>query len=1532
MKGFCLAVTGITCLVPGVLFSGAQAQTGAGQAKPDWYRIPITRPLIELANIHTVSKRSPTPGFHGGAFQRLLAVRTFFITPATPDNWNAGTGNWSNAADWTAGIPNSSSAVTIGNTSNGYVTEDLAGASVASLSILSGNTLFIAPGYALTVGGATSVSAGGQLLVASSGTGGGTLNMGGSLTNAGYMQVGNGSLGGTSTANVAGTYTGTGGRMVLQGGNFAGSNALLNVGGAAPSILTGTYNVEGNVGSAAVEWGSGGITQIGDGGANLGIVYVTGTNAYLEVGATNTNSALRTLTTIAGNGELELDGGTSVTTTGALTVNTAGQLYVGETGPGGGTLNLGGSLTNRGYMQVGNGSLGGPSTVKVTGTYTGTGGRVIVQGGNTSGTNALLNITGAAPGILTGTYDVEGNGGSAAVKWSSGGITQIGDGGSNQGIVYVTGANAYLEIGATNSNSALKGLTSIAGNGELELDGGTSVTTTGALAVNSNGQLFVGDFGTGGGTLNVGGSLTNAGNMEIGNTGSGSAATVKVTGTYTNTGGKVLLQGGNASGSNALLNVSGAAPSILTGIYDVQGSTGSAVVKWGSGGITQIGDGGSNQGIVYVTGSNAYMEVGSTNSNSALKGLTTIASNGELELDGGTSVTTNGGLTVNRNGQLFVGDLGAGGGALNVGGPLTNGGALQVGNTGLGTGATVKVTGTYIGTGGKVTVVGGNVTGANALLHVSAAAPGTLTGTYDVEGHLGSAAVKWGSGGVTQIGDGGSNQGIVTVTGTDAYLEVGATNSNSALKGLATIASNGELELNGGASVTTTGALAVNGNGQLLVGDSGTGGASFKTGGSLTNSHYVQVGNTVLTSGASINVGTSLTNNATGTIDVYGGNVIPGGSVLEITGPTLANSGTINLFAGIGAAGLSINGNVALSGTGTINLSNNANNIISATVATDTLTNSSTIQGSGAIANLGIVNKGTIIANQPVPLRILPSTAGLNNQGTLSVFAGDTMQIGTSSGSALKNFSGTTLSGGTYSVGGTLQFGASGASIVTDAANISLAGTGARIIDFGDNNVLTNLATITSTGSFTLGASYGTFTTVGNFTNNGTLSVGAGDKFIVNLSHGLTNFSGTTLTGGSYSVSGTLQFAGANIVTNAANITLASSTAAIVNQSSTNALMGFTTNAAAGKFTLSGNAGLTTSGGSFTNAGLFTVSTGSTFKVGGSSFNFTQTAGTTTVDGTLAGASAGSLSLNGGSLFGTGTVNYGVVDAGTISPGDSVAQTGKLGVTGTYKQNSGGALDVTIGGTTAGATYDQLNVTSTATLGGTLNISLASGYTPAVGNTFDILNASSISGNFSTTNGLAINGSEHFAVTTVSGDEILLTVVAGAAPADTASLTQSLHAGLVHRSYGMGVFGGRSLPTTGIATFRAPFAAPSLARLAAAPLGRMLQMPRIPAASALSTPAATHGFRPMDEFGSPAAGSALASAGDAGGAGFTGISQVSAAASNSMATMNHMRFECGVDLKALLKTSRKQLVRALWAAPDSPEALAIGYMNYTTSH
>jgi len=633
---------------------------------------------------------------------------------------------------------------------------------------------------------------------------------------------------------------------------------------------------------------------------------------------------------------------------------------------------------------------------------------------------------------------------------------------------------------------------------------------------------------------------------------------------------------------------------------------------------------------------------------------------------------------------------------------------------------------------------------------------------------------------------------------------------------------------------------------------------------------------------------------------------------------------------------------------------------------------------------------------------ILPSSLQLKNTGTVSVLTGDTMQIGTSAGGALENFSGTTLTGGTYSVGGTLQFGASGTSIVTDAANISLTGAGAKIVDFSGNNVLTDLATIAAGGSLTFGSSWGTFTTVGNFTNNGTLSVGASDEFIVNLSHTLTNFSGTTLTGGTYKITGTLQFAGANIVTNAANISLTGANSKIVNQSNVNALTnfatnnagasftlgagrsfttagnftndgslvvgagdtfkvdgdltnfsgttltagaytvsgtlefdsanivtnaanitlsgtgkivnqtgsgnaiaGFTTNTAAGKFTLSGNANLTTTGGNFTNAGLFTVSTGSTFTVGGSTFNFTQTAGTTTVNGTLTSSGAGSLSLNGGSLFGTGTLGYTVSDSANITPGDSATQTGALKVSGTYAQNTAGTLNVTIGGTTAGTNYDQLNVTSTASLNGTLKISLASGYTPAVGNTFDILNASSITGNFATIDGLAINSHEHFTETVVGTDEIELTVATGALPS-TVSLSQPLtHPGVVQGRYGRQVYGGQREITL----------APAPAAVAGVP---QISMP-----ASLHLLAGGRAFRPMDESvvpvaaaPSPAISGSLAAA-------------PAASALNPMASMNHMRFEAGVDVNALLKTSPRRLLRGLWAAPDSPHAVNIGYMTMT---
>ncbi len=160
----------------------------------------------------------------------------------------------------------------------------------------------------------------------------------------------------------------------------------------------------------------------------------------------------------------------------------------------------------------------------------------------------------------------------------------------------------------------------------------------------------------------------------------------------------------------------------------------------------------------------------------------------------------------------------------------------------------------------------------------------------------------------------------------------------------------------------------------------------------------------------------------------------------------------------------------------------------------------------------------------------------------------------------------------------------------------------------------------------------------------------------------LNKFSGTTLTGGIYNLhwhSAIRRQRHDPPASNAANITL-NGAGRMIDFGNNNILAGFNNNASTGIFKLASGAALSTTGGSFTNAGAFTVSAGTTFTVGGSGFNFTQTGGATTVDGTLTSATPGTLAVNGGSLDGAGTLGYNVVDDSTLTPGDSAAKTGKL--------------------------------------------------------------------------------------------------------------------------------------------------------------------------------------------------------------------------------------------------------------------------------
>jgi hypothetical protein len=384
------------------------------------------------------------------------------------------------------------------------------------------------------------------------------------------------------------------------------------------------------------------------------------------------------------------------------------------------------------------------------------------------------------------------------------------------------------------------------------------------------------------------------------------------------------------------------------------------------------------------------------------------------------------------------------------------------------------------------------------------------------------------------------------------------------------------------------------------------------------------------------------------------------------------------------------------------------------------------------------------------------TAGGFTNNGNLTAGSGTKFTVT----GALTNFDSTTdtLTGGSYTVGGKLLFG--GANIVTDAANITLQGTGGIVNSTNSSNGLAGLTTIASSGSFAL-AKKATFITAGNLTNNGSLTVNSGS--IMTVTGSLTNFdsSTNTLSSGTYTVGGTLEFSGANIVNNAANLTLTGSTAKILNGTA-NGLANFANNT--GTFTLSGNASLTTGPTNFSNAGTAVVSKGSTLTVGGTN-SYNQSSGSTTVDGTVATTGSGQVNVTGGTLLGAGTLSTSGVTIGgsgaapTLSVGDT-GKAGLLAITGSYTQLSTGTLNVFVGGTTVGTRYSQLKVTGTASLAGTLTVALASGFTPTLGSTFTVLTASGVGGTFSNST-VPINSTEHFNVSYTSTG-VVLTVASGA--------------------------------------------------------------------------------------------------------------------------------------------------------------------------
>ena len=578
------------------------------------------------------------------------------------------------------------------------------------------------------------------------------------------------------------------------------------------------------------------------------------------------------------------------------------------------------------------------------------------------------------------------------------------------------------------------------------------------------------------------------------------------------------------------------------------------------------------------------------------------------------------------------------------------------------------------------------------------------------------------------------------------------------------------LDVNGSAAnlnIDSDDSLSFNNGFSLSLGGS--------SGGTINNAGHLNINSTGAATGLQVNLaigGAMLTgggmltmsNNPNNVIGALGGaltnvnNTIQGAGQIGNTQMGLNNQGVIN--ANVGGSGAnplivyptgtgSNTGTMEATNGGTLELQASFNNTggqieASGTGSTVILGPDTSFSG-GTFATSGGGIIGVTATSSEHAATLEGATNIVTNAGSFEVFDGATLVL-----DGTINNTGTILLNGLNNSTLLDVSGPNHAATLTGKGTVTMSNSVNNVIGvFGGN--LTNLnntiqgagqigntqAGVTNKGKIIANQPTALIIDCVGFSNSSTLMVNKGS--LMNINQAFNNFAGTTLAGGTYTVSGTLQFTGANIVNDAAHITLTGTTSAIVDQAANDGLRNFAAITKKGSLALHSGKIMTTPA-DLSNAGRLTVGAGTNLKVTG---GYTQTAGTATVDGTLTAPSG--TAIQAGNVFGKGTIASTVVSSGSLTPGDSPTGTGKLSAS-TYTQNSGGSLNAQIGGLTVGKQYSQLAVANGVSLNGILNISVVNGFVPANGNTFIILTGNPVSGKFATVNGTTIPTGGHFTV------------------------------------------------------------------------------------------------------------------------------------------------------------------------------------------
>jgi hypothetical protein len=462
--------------------------------------------------------------------------------------------------------------------------------------------------------------------------------------------------------------------------------------------------------------------------------------------------------------------------------------------------------------------------------------------------------------------------------------------------------------------------------------------------------------------------------------------------------------------------------------------------------------------------------------------------------------------------------------------------------------------------------------------------------------------------------------------------------------------------------------------------------------------NWTNTGTINVSTGATLQLGGSFTTSALGTINNTGGTI-------NFTGNWDNSNTTFTLTPSLGNITFPVTGGGTLTG-GTFN----------ATGGTQLIVNS---------ANFATLSNITIAA---------PISVGAEDRLAISGnvnLSGNTITLNGNNGGAYTS----TLAIGGQNLGGTgtILFNKGNTTTsdsITNNNNTSLTTIGPGITlqaGTGSGYIYAGVGYMNFSGNVITGVSAQSISFSSNVNFSGSVNVLASGSF---TAPSVINFNNGTISSANYIINGnaTLRLPGANIVTDNASITFNGSGSNLYSDptASTNALAGLTTIGQLGSLNVTGGRSLPLTL-ALDNQGTINISSGS-----------------------MLGVYAGLTIDHGGLLTGAGTLAGSVSNSATVAPGSASSV---LHITGNYTQSAAGNIDFLLSSKTI---YDALKVDGSTNLAGNAVVSDASGFTPALGETFTLLQlASPATGSFSTLElppltGLAWNTSNLYTNGTIS--------------------------------------------------------------------------------------------------------------------------------------------------------------------------------------